>query len=47
MSGTSLYDPSMAAGMIWSLLLTAIIACEVPRDSRIEPMHALCAERGE
>jgi ABC-type antimicrobial peptide transport system permease subunit len=44
--GTSVFDPIVFAGMIASLLLTAVIACVVPaiRASRIEPMRALRTE---
>lgn len=44
--GTSPYDPLVFVSMVFSLLLTAVIACAVPaiRASRIDPMQALRAE---
>ncbi len=44
--GTSPYDPLVFISMVFSLLLTAVVACAVPaiRASRIDPMQALRAE---
>jgi ABC-type antimicrobial peptide transport system permease subunit len=44
--GTSPFDPIVFAGMVVSLLLTAIAACALPaiRASKIEPMQALRME---